>query len=90
MTPEDNLEPNFTGLESSRTRGVWRKSLEESNTSQIKEKSLLDHIVSSEETQRKILESNIFRSLESEGVKEIRALYKISPSKLVLVFGSKR
>ena len=43
----------------------------------------------SEETQRKILESDIFRILESEGVTEIDALYKVSPSKFVLVFGSK-
>ena len=34
-------------------------------------------------------ESNIFRILESEGVTEIGALYKVSSSKLLLVFGSK-
>ena len=43
----------------------------------------------SEETQKKILESDIFRILESEGVTEIGALYKVSPSKFVLIFGSK-
>ena len=43
----------------------------------------------SEEAQKKILESDIFRILESEGVTEIGALYKVSPSKFVLVFGSK-
>ena len=43
----------------------------------------------SEETQRKILEPDIFRILGSEGVTEIGALYKVSPSKFVLVFGSK-
>ena len=43
----------------------------------------------SEETQKKILESDLFRILESEGVTEIGALYKVSPSKFVLVFGSK-
>ena len=43
----------------------------------------------SEETQRKILESDIFRILESEGVTEIDALYKVSPSKFVLFFGWK-
>ena len=42
----------------------------------------------SEETERKILKSDIFRILESEGVTEIGALYKISPSKFVLAFGS--
>ena len=43
----------------------------------------------SEETQRKTLESDYFRILESEGVTEIGALYKVSASKFVLVFGSK-
>ena len=43
----------------------------------------------SEETQRKTLESDYFRILESEGVTEIGALYKVSPSKFVLVFRSK-
>ena len=38
---------------------------------------------------KKILKSDIFRILESEGVTEIGALYKVSPSKFVLVFGSK-
>ena len=50
---------------------------------------MLGHLVCSEETQRKILESVIFCILESERVTEIGALYKISPSKFVLVFGSK-
>ena len=43
----------------------------------------------SEETLRKILESDIFCILESEGVTEIGALHKVSPSKFVLVFESK-
>ena len=55
----------------------------------VKERSLLGHLVCSEETQKKILESDIFRILKSEGVTEIGALYKVSPSKFVLVFGSK-
>ena len=38
---------------------------------------------------KKILESDIFRILKSEGVTEIGALYKVSPSKFVLVFRSK-
>ena len=50
---------------------------------------MLGHLVCSEETQRKVLESDIFRILEFEGVTEIGALYKVSPSKFVLVFGSK-
>ena len=61
----------------------------ELHSAQIKEKSLLGHLVCSEETQRKVLESDIFRILEFEGVTEIGALYKVSPSKFVLVFGSK-
>ena len=36
-----------------------------------------------------ILESDIFRILESERVTEIGALYTVSPSKFVLVFGSR-
>ena len=43
----------------------------------------------SEESQRKILESDIFHILESEGVTEIGALHKVSPSKFILFFGSK-
>ena len=43
----------------------------------------------SEETQKKILELDLIRILESEGVTEIGTLYKVSPSKFVLVFGSK-
>ena len=62
LTPEENLEPNSAGLEISRTREVWHKSLEEFHA-QIKEKSLLGRILCSEETQRKIVESDIFRIL---------------------------
>ena len=89
LAPEENLEPNSAGLKSSRTGVVWHKSLEESHSAQVKEKSLLGLLVCSEKTQRKILESDIFRILESEGVTEIGALYKVSPSKFVLVFGSR-
>ena len=42
----------------------------------------------SEKTQRNILEPDIFRILESERVTEIGALYKVSPSRFVLVFRS--
>ena len=52
-------------------------------------KSLLGHLVCFEETQRKILESDIFRIPEFKGVIETGPLYKVSPSKFVLVFGSK-
>ena len=50
---------------------------------------MLGHLVCSEETQRNILESDIFCILESEGVTELGALCKVSPSKFVLIFGSK-
>ena len=43
----------------------------------------------SEKTHRRILESDIFCILESEGVTEVGALYRVSPSKFVLVFRSK-
>ena len=85
---EENLEPNSTGLKSSRTGGVWHKSLEKSHSAQSKEKSLLGHLMCSEKTQRNILEPDIFRILESERVTEIGALYKVSPSRFVLVFRS--
>ena len=88
QTPEENLEPNSAGLKSSRTGGVWHKSLEESYSAQIKERSLLGHLQCSGEIQKQILESDIFRILSSEGVTGIGALYKVSPSKFVLVFGS--
>ena len=87
-TPEENLEPNSTGLKNSRTRGVWHKSLKESHSAWIKEKSLLGHLLCPERTQKKILESDIFRILKSEGVTGMGALYKVSPSKFVLVFRS--
>ena len=72
--PEENLEPNSTGLKSS---------------AEVKEKSMPGHLVYSEEIQRKILESDIFHTLESEGATEIAALYKVSSSKFVLALGSR-
>ena len=86
---EENLDPNSAGLVNSRTGGVCNKSLEEAHSAQVKERSLLGHLIGSKETQKKILESDIFRILKSEGVTEIGALYKVSPSKFVLVFESK-
>ena len=68
LDPEENPEPNSAGLKSSRTGGVCHKSLEESHSAQVKEKSWLGHLMCSEETQRKILKSDIFRILKSEGV----------------------
>ena len=55
-TPEEIFEPNSAVLKSSRAGGVWHKSLEESHSAQIKERSLLGHLMCSEETQKKILE----------------------------------
>ena len=86
---KENIEPDSAGLKSSRTGGVWHKSLEESHSARIKERSLLGHLMCPEGTQQKIVELDIFRILGSEGVTEIGALYKVSPSKFVLVFGSK-
>ena len=86
---KENLEPNLAGLKSSGTREDWCKSLKENHSALIKERSLLGHIMRSEEAQKKILESDIFRILESDGVTQIGALYKISPSKFILVFRSK-
>ena len=44
-SPEENLGPNSAGLKSSRTGRIWHKSLEESRSAQIKDKSLLGHLV---------------------------------------------
>ena len=85
---EENPDPNSAGLANSRTGGVWNRSREEAHSAHVQERSLLGHLITSEETQKKILEADIFRILESEGVTEIGALYKVSPSKFVLVFGS--
>ena len=85
---EENPDPNSAGLTNSRTGGVWNRSREEAHSAHVQERSLLGHLITSEETQKKILEVDIFRILESEGVTEIGALYKVSPSKFVLVFGS--
>ena len=85
---EENPDPNSAGLANSRTGGVWNSSREEAHSAHVQERSLLGHLITSEETQKKILEADIFRILESEGVTEIGALYKVSPSKFVLVFGS--
>ena len=78
---EENLEPNSAGLKSLRTRGVRHKSLEENPSAWIKERSLIGHIMCSEEIPQKILESDILT--------EVGALYEVYPSKFVLVFGSK-
>ena len=49
---EENLDPNSAGLVNSRTGGVWNKSLGEAHSAQIKERSLLGHLIYSEETQK--------------------------------------
>ena len=71
------------------TEHLWETASEKKKNSAICVKSLLGHLVCSEETQKKMLESDIFRIPESKGVTEIGSLYKVSPSKFVLVFGSK-
>ena len=86
---EGDSAPSSAGLANSRTGGVWSRSREEAHSAHVQERSLLGHIIASEETQKKILEADIFRLLESEGVTEVGALYKVSPSKFVLVFGSR-
>ena len=85
FAPEENLEPNSTWFKSSRTRRVRHKSHSDTrhknHPAWIKERSLIGHIMCSEETPKKILESDILT--------EVGALYKVSASKFVLVFGSK-
>ena len=60
FTLKENLESNSTGLKCSRTRRVRHKSLEENHSAWSKERSLIGHIMYSEETAKKILESEIF------------------------------
>ena len=51
--PKENLDPNSAGLKKSGTGGVWNKSLEEAHSAQVKERSLLGHLICSEETQKR-------------------------------------
>ena len=60
LNPEENLEPNSVGLESSRAKRVWHKSLEEAHSAKVKERTLFGHILCSEDTQKRILESDLF------------------------------
>ena len=64
FAPEKNFEPKSTGLKSSRTTGVRHKSLEENHSAWIKERSLLGHMCS-EETQKKILGSDILTEISA-------------------------
>ena len=52
--------PNSAGLRSSRTIGVWHKPLKENQSARIKERSLLDQIMSSEEPPQKKFKTRIF------------------------------
>ena len=81
FAPEENFEPNSAGMKSSRTRRVRHKSLEENHSAWIKQRLLIGHTTYSEETPKKILKQDILT--------EVGALCKVSPSKFVLVFGSK-
>ena len=63
----------------------------EKNAAQIKGKSLLEHLLCSEVLPKSFLESNVFSySLETEGATKISTLYKISSSKFISIFESKR
>ena len=71
------------------TEHLWETASKKTETVLFALNHCLAILVCSEETQRKILESDIFRIPESKGVTEIGPLYKFSPSKFILVFGSK-
>ena len=73
MALGDNIEPPLAGLKSLQTTGVWHKALEKEHTAQVKEKSLLGHLL----------------CWEVPEIPEISPLYKISSSKLTLIFESK-
>ena len=81
FAPEETFEPNSAGMKSSRTTRVRHKSLEESHSAWIKERSLIGHTTYSEETPKKILKYDILT--------DVGPLCKVSPSKFDLVFGSK-
>ena len=63
---------------------MWLKSFEDDYAAQVRVRSLLGHLVCSEEIPADILELNIFRILESENVTDIGALHEIS--KFILIF----
>ena len=61
-------KPPTAGWKSSPTGGVWLKSPHEECAAQARERSLLGHVVGSEEILEKTVGSNIFRILESGSV----------------------
>ena len=71
--PQENPDPNSAGLTNSRTGRAWNRSREEAHSTHAHERSLPGHLITSEETQKKILEADILRTLESEGSTEIGA-----------------
>ena len=87
-TPQGNLVTDSAGSKGARAGGVWHRSLEESHSAQIRERSLPGYVQCLDDSHQ-ILESDIFRILKCEGVQGIEAMYKVSPSKFVLVFGSR-
>ena len=67
------------------TEHLWETASKKTETVLFALNHCLAILVCSEETQRKILESDIFRIPESKGVTEIGPLYKVSLSKFVLM-----
>ena len=63
---------------------MWHKAIGEENGAQIKEKSLLGHLLCSEVLPKRFLGSS------NKGVTKISTLYKISSSKFNLIFESER
>lgn len=66
LVPDKNLELVIACSKSSRTTEVWNKSLQEDYAAQIREWSLLGHLICSERILEKTLESDIFCLLECE------------------------
>ena len=83
---EENPDPNSAGLANSRTGGVWNSSREEAHSAHVQERSLLGHLITSEKTQKKILEADILlRSLSwSSDHKSRRRNCRIQRSNAVL------
>ena len=90
LASDKNLGLLIAFLKSSQSRELWHKALEEEHVAQVKERSLTVYLLCKEELLGKFLESDIFHILETEGITEMSALFKVSSSKFILIFKSKK
>ena len=86
LAPEENLGPNSAGLESSRTgTSLWRSRL----LLRLRENHCLVISCGQQGRPKERFQNLIFSVFWNLRESQIGALYKVSPSKFVLVFGSK-